>query len=836
MKVKHSLLFATILIVAVNGEVCISSSAQTNSTNSATVPARSFLGMGGVTTTLERKASPHFQGKEIPEPPQQRLPWTPPSSSLPSNYISAATLLFKQGLADPRGCDYREIEVGTGEIWQGDGGIMKTHGWVFPAQTEPRFAVCWNGLVYPVVSVAKSADWRADARAAMKNAERQWRSALPETYEVSHETARPVKGCLILRLGDAKLAEDLWLAIQTGSQQGLRVTEEKAGITNSFDPASAKLDQSDPYLNWASDWTWDLFERSVCTHMRGDDNLAFASAQLLASVRPKIEATAEQRGFKRLPTYSSPSDGKYQDYLNFLDPLPSLFADQERRAKIRKPVRSIETITNIASQSERIAALIENLDQVAVRQWSQPGGLDPWESDLVVASLLQEGQPAIEPLLGCLESESANRLTRSVSFGRDFHRGRTLHPVSQSVVSMLLKLMNTSEAAVGFDRSAMYSGKVSNVALATQFRNYWKTFGQISLPERWYRKLADDKAGDNAWKDALGNIIRNEPVEGNTNKTQLAGEILRSKKSPSVTDLFLRRAEVIEKSERVYNSRYIPACNPFAVGEATSFILNVEKWEAPPSLVALAHDLQSKVMIGYEGTDNRGSADPQNAASIAALALLRARHGDTNSLDEFAAWIVKTQPNVLEESVLDALEPFWRFPNYKALRLAAQTMFADTNSPWGSPAWLMSSRSSYHWGKPLASPVLIIPEVRKIVLNELKNHNSGGEAVNRGGGNLEVKYASGSTTYFGARKDTEGLEIGAKFVFRRCDVVTEQLATIPGFPKISLLWEEGKRNEAIAAAIKLLEMSGNLLRIKERPLHWSSAFNPPLIELPEESK
>jgi hypothetical protein len=835
MKTRCGSFLVVLIAMAVN--VCGRSAfAQTNSTNTAKIPARSYLGMGGVTTIPERTASPHFHGTKIPQPPEQNSAWSFPASSLPANYVSATALLFEQGMAVPRGCDYRGIEVGTGDAWQGDGGVVKTRGWLLPGGGEQKFAVCWNGLVYPVVSVGEAADWRSDARAAMKNAGRQWRSALPETYEVSYETARPIKGCLILRLGDVKLAEEFWLAIQAGAQRDLKAMDERSGVTNSSYEATAKLDEADPYLNWASDWTWDSFDRAVCAHMRGDDRLALVSARLLASVQPKIEAAAARRGFERQPTLSSPSDGKYQDYLNFLGPLSVLLADQERRAQSRKPIQPLATITNLTSQQERIAALIENLDQVAVRQWGQPGGLGPWETDPVVAALLNEGQPAIEPLLKCLEGDDANRLTRSVSFGRDFFRGRTFHPVSQPVVSMLLKLMNASDAAVGFDRSAMYYGNVSNAVLASQFRSYWKTFGQISLPERWYRKLADDKAGDSAWKDALGNIVRSEPTQGNTNKTQLAGEVLRPKISPSVTELLLRRAETMEKSERVYNSRYIPACNPFAVGEATSFLLNVEKWEAPPSLIAIARDLQSKVMIGYAGTQNYGSADNQNAASIAALALLRARHGDTNSLDDFAAWIEKTRPEVLEESKLDALEPFWRFPDYPALRSAAQAMFADTNSPWANPAWILDARGDFRWGKPLASPVLIIPEVRAIVLNELTNKSPGGEAVNHGGGSLEVKYASGSTTYFSARKDTEGLDVGAKFTFRRCDVVAEQLSGIPDFPKISLLWPEGKRDEAVAATIELLTTSGNRLHAKERPLHWSSAFDPPLIELTADRK
>ena len=264
-------------------------------------------------------------------------------------------------MADPRGCDYREIEVGTGEIWHGDGGIVKTHGWILPGQTEPRFAVCWNGLVYPVVSIGDTSDWRADVRAAMKNAGRQWASALPEAHGVSHETARPLKGCLILRLGDAQLAEDFWLAIQAGAQRAPMALNAKSGLTNPTGNATAKLDEADPYLNWASDWAWDLYDRAVCADMRGDDRLALASARSLEAARPKIEAAAGERGFKRQPTFTSPSDGKFQDYVNFLGPLPVLLADQERRGQRQNPVQSPATITNLVSRPEPISVVPRRL-------------------------------------------------------------------------------------------------------------------------------------------------------------------------------------------------------------------------------------------------------------------------------------------------------------------------------------------------------------------------------------------------------------------------------------------------------------------------------------------
>jgi len=109
------------------------------------------------------RPAPPFAGKGLPEPPEQGRPWTAPASRLPRFLVDATATLFGQGLADPRGCEYRSIELGCGSPW-GGAGIVATHGWVLPAAggEVPRFAVAWSGLVYPVVSVGEPADLGRD--------------------------------------------------------------------------------------------------------------------------------------------------------------------------------------------------------------------------------------------------------------------------------------------------------------------------------------------------------------------------------------------------------------------------------------------------------------------------------------------------------------------------------------------------------------------------------------------------------------------------------------------------------------------------------------------------
>jgi hypothetical protein len=57
-----------------------------------------------------------FVGKELPLPPHQRDKWQPAAGGVPALWNDAARVLFEQGLPDPRGCEYRELEVVTGRL------------------------------------------------------------------------------------------------------------------------------------------------------------------------------------------------------------------------------------------------------------------------------------------------------------------------------------------------------------------------------------------------------------------------------------------------------------------------------------------------------------------------------------------------------------------------------------------------------------------------------------------------------------------------------------------------------------------------------------------------
>lgn len=51
----------------------------------------------------------------LPTPPQQHAPWVAPEN-VPTNLASAVATLFEQGFPNPRGCEYREIEVVVSDV------------------------------------------------------------------------------------------------------------------------------------------------------------------------------------------------------------------------------------------------------------------------------------------------------------------------------------------------------------------------------------------------------------------------------------------------------------------------------------------------------------------------------------------------------------------------------------------------------------------------------------------------------------------------------------------------------------------------------------------------
>jgi hypothetical protein len=769
----------------------------------------------------EFRPAPLFEGTRLPDPPRQKEPWTPPETRLPRFLVAATATLFDQGLADPRGCEYRSIEITAGSVWGGQGGIVSTKGWVLPAPDgeKQRFAVAWSGLVYPVVKLGEPADLAADVLAlgdaagdgradVAPKARRQGGmrafsgfgayGANNEGSAVNLTSLHPIRVCLLLRLGRADLAEALWAA---GS-----------GRPREADPAKPrpKVDLTNygiSYLSLAVDLTWFHFDRAVCAHMRGDDAIALADARLLTSLQKAVEARAEGLGFPHPQRF----DGKDQPtpYIDFLGQLPELLADQERRAK--EPKRPAVPPRG-GDKSARIAALIRDLDQAVARQWGQPGGVSLGEAS-AVKTLIAEGDDAVEPLIEALRHDT--RLTRSVHFWRDFSRNRTILGTHEAVYTALSGILKTSffgAASTGDNLSAR--GNKGREAVAAQVQAYWEKYKAVPLVERWYKILADDRSGPSGWLQAAGNIVQPGNVSivpGSTAFVQttttplkpgelprLRGESLREGHEPTVAALMSRRVDSLLKS---------PSRQNFSMDEACSMARMLATWDASAAQPKLREI--SKIALEQYDPAN-GNNNTSLAFAIAGFTLDRVRAGDPDAAREYAGWVRLIGPDQHQHQILPILEPLYRLTDDPAIAESAEWLFNNPKSPWVPLIAKGKPGSSYQIAELITSPLVCIPAFRKMLLASLEDRSPAGSATLDEGGGLQIQMDAGWSSGLGQSKvDPLAPKAGVKVPFRMADYYAWELSGLEGSPAFELYWPEPRRNQGLAEMAAFLKKRGD---------------------------
>jgi hypothetical protein len=343
----------------------------------------------------------------------------------------------------------------------------------------------------------------------------------------------------------------------------------------------------------------------------------------------------------------------------------------------------LKTLTN---QTERIAALIRDLDLVQAHQWGQPGGVALAE-DPIVSALIQEGDPAVEPLLDCVEHDP--RLTRSVSFGRDFFMSRNLIPASQAARSALPGILQA-----GFNDAA-------------EIRGYWNQYKTLSLEERWHAMLRDDTARSR-WLEAAGHIVQPKPITAYRGgfrgltpppaaPVRLRGERLRDKKNPAVTALLARRAlEIPDANPKIYD-----------LSEAGQMGLALAAWDpgaAGPVLQTLTK--RCRTVMAY--------SDARLGLMLARLSLARAETGDPNAFEDYALWLPGTLPSQLDFSLAECLEPLEQFPTNILLQSVAEKLFTPANSAWSKLPWIGNAGIN-----PASSDLVRVPAFRRLLVREL---------------------------------------------------------------------------------------------------------------------
>jgi hypothetical protein len=631
-----------------------------------------------------------------PEPPRQHAKWEP-DEAVPVRLRSAAETIFKQGFPDPRDCEYREIEIEVSGVWSHESSLVKTHGWVLPEHSGARCAIAWNGTIYPIKTLGTAADLQNDLASLRRLAPRPFPTARPfdtaisETRSVFATNSTSSRVLLLLRLGETAVALKNWAPDQ---QTMIQLQPEV------FQSGTNPSDAYDPYLELAGDWAWGLFDQILSAHMRGDETLALASARQLAEAQPDIEAEAARRGYRRPQSYSSQiSKPTVLPYLNFLEQFPEILRDLERRAHEAPRFSVTESeLKKTTNQAERIQLLIHDLDLVQARQNGQPGGVNP-SDDFMVAALISEGDAAVEPLLHCLETDQ--RLTRSVSFHRDFFRRRHVLPVSVVAESALETILQT-----GFTGGA------------PEIRAYWKRYGNLKLEDRWYEMLKDDSAGMERWKEAAANIVRSENIaayqNGSTRRmptptndpVHLRGEVLRAKSNPSVSELLARRATQVSDSRP----------ESYQLSTACEIALALVDWDLRAA-APVSQALVSRCRAVMEYSTKASSWPTQRlGVFIAKLTDARIRGGDNQAFNDYTDWLKLMTPEQLDSYLGDSLAPLGEFATNVLMQAAAETLFVPTNSPWSHLPWTQSG-----FFDPVKSKLVDLPGFRSLIFRELQN-------------------------------------------------------------------------------------------------------------------
>lgn len=743
---------------------------------------------------------------------------------MPELFLSASNKLFEQGLADPRGGEYREVEIVVATLG-GTSMTVKIHAWLMPqTRGAERTCIAWNGLVYAVTSVGEKADLRADvlallradeaarAKAKSENLNASFyrpMHAIPNGYSASQEALLPMKAALLLRLGEEELATKIWDAWTIGFA----------------DASTNDIYWKDPYLMLASDWAWALFDRAVNSHMKGDDKTALASARLLASIEGEIETEAERRGFKKMDAY----EGKPR-YLTFLQPLAALLRDQERRAREGRRSRpSVAEIARNPDKAARINALIDALDEVAARQWGQPGGVD-LHDDPVVKMLLAQGEDAVRPLLAVLERDE--RLTRSVSYHRSFFTHRHLISVAETAYSVLTEILKTTSFARGTENINLESAE-GRRKLAASIRSYLDRYARGTVEERWYGVLSDDAASVEEWTQAAANIVYVTDYQGtppawvfttapvpsvrNARAITLRGEPLRAKSSPSVAELFTRRmTELAARKEETQGFQNLNA--------ATNFALALLAWDGQAALPQV-RSFQNLLKSRYEAANSPSDVYNRSylRSMMVSLYLKRFEVKDKTAFVEYAEWLGSIRPEEAGEGIIYLFTPMWRYANHPVIAQAAERMFAQAGSPW-LPLIDGERRESFYRGKLLETPMLNLKSFRERVLEGLANKTVVGtlrphttSAGDRFDLNVENTYtalivgASNSVSaYFPIpANDQRAARATEPMTIRVCDVYASRLVRLRGAPSFQIYWTEAERDRAISELVTFItEHSG----------------------------
>jgi hypothetical protein len=727
--------------------------------------------------------------------------WAPSTTNLPSKLQSAVSVLFRAGMADPRGCEYREIELPIRDPKPLTGSTTKTHGWILPKTSgdASNYAIGWNGLIYPVISIGGPANFAEDARTL---AESLGPPSIPNQMILDYGAQ-----CFT----DEEYSLDLRWLTQAKAAMIIR-----CGPSDLVDKCAQLFPREDPFLSLSSGYLWNAFDRTVGAHAFGDDELAYATAITLENARKLCEAEAKARGFELPPTPLGmgpygPDDIKREYYYPFLRHFSSLFEDQIRRHQRQTPLPDPAAAK---SKDERIAALIGQLENVAGSNYSS-----------AIKALVAEGWDAIEPVLQSYEND--RRLTRFAPVNwQEAQTERNVVEVRSAAYAILEGILETPQFAPQLTRNDTVAESEDRFkASALAIREYWNRYRGLSQNERLYAILREDHGN---WNEAAAILVQptNQPVMPTarwtlvpqdwplnpTNATPIRGESLRANGNPSVTDLIIKR--IHDCATRQPENGDVAS----QVDNACDLAISLARWD-PAAAVRQCQWVSTLAFEILAPSSITGYVSHSDLAGhLPTMIMFLARAGDSNALKQYGGWLKSLDPTHLWLPVSPMLEPILKFPDSPAWDGVWEALFDDEKSPWFNALFKhTASGTFFNVDKYFGTPFINKRPFRNCVLRLLQDKAPGGKLVGDATHGWYLDQQLAAMRQYGLTVPAPANAAEAKSSeFRACDLYAWLLSNrIEGAPEFQLYWPEARRDETISALERMLKTAG--ATVKTRP-------------------
>ncbi len=675
--------------------------------------------------------------------------------------MKVTTLLFDAGLADPRGGQYREIELNAPTANSDD--HVQTHGWVF----HDQYAVCWNGSVYRVFTVGPMVDLDRDVRMVAgaqpwSGLIRVWTERPPARVSFWFQmegpgTLAPVSIALLLRLGRPHLARLLWQAPESN---------DVFGAPGRRDEDSLQL------LGTALEaWFGTAYWRLIEARSREDDQEAVDIAESLTLWEKRVLESWKPIG---------ESNQRQASGISGLTPVPLFLADSQRR--LREPARAKINPRSLAEngghsgrdssalvkkpQAERIADLIERLEDVRGYKITIPGQL-VYSFDPICELLTKEGKAAVEPLLDAYEHDE--RLTRTVDYGQPSSLERTPVPVSVVAKSILSDILHIPQFIKG--------------TTPAELRAWWGRREGNDQLLRSFEQLADDRATPEQWLESAdvitlrsdvhrsGAMTSVEPGACSPDKPAPAafGESLRAHQNLSVNELLVRRVSLLALS------------GPPEAACRMAFL--AYRWEAKASLPAL------HIVANLEA-----------CRSDSLVAMARMSLGEPHAAAEWATGLRK---RISSPAFLTAeLAPIWMFPDDAAMEQTADWLFKQPNAP-------LAPGVEFH---EINSPLLTVRSYRLAVQAALNDSSVAATARRSADGLLWLDIRTRGWGSNEPGTDPRQAPPGEVRPVRVKDMVAWELSGLKGAPAFQPDWPVPEKDASIADLVVFLRRHENELR------------------------